>query len=188
MDAEIKNYISNRYERWLEFSQFQCAKRGIASQHVDIVNEVILQLNVKRDDYLLMLVRTPSKCGRYKELDVLVLRMIYLNIYSPTSPYQNKYKPIPANTEVDYRKLNIIDSEDEEIDKPAIMLEKFNQVREIFEQLHLSCRAKQVFEHRFINDLPFSEWKGTESTKQLYCIYTSVVKLIKKRLKGESLL
>lgn len=185
MNTELNDYIYNRYNRWFDFSKYHCEKAKIPHCAVDILDEVLLSLLEKDESKILKLYN--SKNGDRTELDWYILRAIRLNVYSPTSPFQSKYRPIP-NADVDYRRLNIPDIEDEEIDKPAIMLEKFNQVREIFEQLHLSCRAKRVFEHRFINDLPFSEWDGEETTKQLYCIYTSVVKLIKKRLKGESLL
>ncbi len=185
MDAEVKDYISNRYERYLDFSKYHCGKAKIPDCAVDILDEVILSLFEKENSKILKLYNSIE--GDRRQIDWYILRAIRLNVYSPTSPFQSKYRPIP-NADVDYRRLNIPDCQDEDIDKPAIMLEKFNQVREIFEQLHLSCRAKQVFEHRFIQDLPFSEWEGDETPKQLYDIYTNVVKLIKKRIKGESLL
>lgn len=186
MDAEIKTYISNRYERWLDYANFHCCKAGFEDQANDILNEVMI--SVLENDERKINCLFNAKKGQYRELDFFILRMIKLNVYSPTSPYQNKYKPIPANTEVDYRKLNIIDSEDEEIDSPAEILAQFNQVREIFDQLHLCEKAKQIFEHRFFLDLHFSEWEGPETKKELYKAYKKVIQLIKKRIEGKMLI
>lgn len=185
MNTELNDYISNRYNRWFDFSKYHCEKAKIPHCAVDILDEVLLSLFEKDENKVLKLYN--SKNGDRTELDWYILRAIRLNVYSPTSPFQSKYRPIP-NADVDHKRLNIPDCQDEEPDKPAILLEKFNQVREIFEQLHLSCHAKRVFEHRFFHDLSFSEWEGPETSKQLYDIYSSVVKLIKKRINGESLL
>jgi hypothetical protein len=186
MNTELNDYISNRYNRWFDYASFHCTQAGIADQANDILNEVMISLLEKEEKKINCLFH--AKKGKYRELDFFVLRMIKLNVYSPTSPYQNKYKVIPANTDIDYRKLNVIDSEEEEIDRPAILLAQFELVRETFEQLHLSCKAKQIFEHRFFHDLSFSEWDGPENKKQLYDTYTRVEKLIKKRIFGRSLL
>lgn len=186
MDTEIREYISNSYDRFLEYSKYHCTRVGIVDQSNDVLNEVMISL-LEKDSWKLERLYNTKK-GQYRELDFFILRMIKLNIYSPTSPYQNKYKPIPANTDIDYRKLNIIDSEEEEIDRPAEILAQFNLVREIFDQLHLSSKAKEIFEHRFFQDCPFSEWRGTEGKKELYEIYNGVVRLIKKKISGGSLL
>lgn len=186
MDAELKDYISKRYNRWFDYASFHCAQAGIVDQSNDVLNEVMISLLEKDSRKLERLYNT--KKGQYRELDFFILRMIKLNIYSPTSPYQNKYKPIPANTDIDYRKLNIIDSEEEEVDRPAEILAQFNLVREIFDQLHLSSKAKHVFEHRFFQDCPFSEWRGTEGKKELYEIYNGVIKLIKRRIENRVLI
>jgi hypothetical protein len=186
MTPEINNYIEKRYERWLEFSKYECAKAGIPDETVDVVNEVIIQLS-KKDEDLLRLCRTPSKCGRYKELDVLVLRMVYLNIFSPTAPYQFKNKPIPRANK-DLMRLNIADNTEEENDCSGRIFSQFEQVREAFETLNLSPRAKRIFTHRFINGDPFCDWQGCETKKQLYEIYNKVIELIKKKIEKKTLI
>lgn len=90
----IRLYIEKRYERWADYSTYHCTKAGIAGESVDILNEVILALLQKEDCKLEMLMN--AKKGQYTELDFFVLRMIKLNVYSPTSPYQSRYKPIPS--------------------------------------------------------------------------------------------
>jgi hypothetical protein len=111
--------------------------------------------------------------------------MIKLNVTSPTSPYQSKYKRIPADDNADYSRMDIEDVPDNEIDTPGITLERMHQVREVFESLDLSPLAKRVFEFHFFQDNNFSEWVGPESQKQLYEIYNGVQELIKKKVKGE---
>jgi len=189
MDAEVKNYIEKRYERWLEYANYNCYQAGCEDQAVDVVNEVILSLLAKDESKLKVLYHRKRihKGKEYTDLDFFVLRMIKLNIFSPTSPYQHKYKPIP-NANVDYRKLNIEDCEYEEIDSAAQILAKFNLVREAFEQLHLCEKAKQIFEHRFFHDLPFSEWDGPEEKKELHDVYKKVEKLIKLKINKKCLL
>ena len=184
--TEINQYINKRYSRWLDYSCYHCTHAGIVDEANDVLNEVVVALIEKDESKLIKMLHT--KKGQYTELDFYILRMIKLNIYSPTSPYQSKYKPIPVNDEVDYRKLNIVVVEEEPEDRPAEILMKFNQVREILEQLYLGDHAKRIFEHRFFHDLPFSEWDGSEEKKELYEIYNGVVCLIKQKISGGSLL
>lgn len=187
MTPEINQYVEKRYFKWIEFSKFECTKAGIVDESVDVVNEVILQLSKKDEDYLIRLCRTPSKCGRYKELDVLVLRMVYLNIFSPTAPYQFKNKPIPRANK-DLMRLNIADVIEEENDVPGRIFSQFEQVREAIEGLNLSEKARSVFEFKFFHGERFSDWPGPETKKQLYETYSQVVNLIRAKIFKKTLL
>jgi len=151
MTPEINNYIEKRYANWLEFSEYECRKAEISDESVDVVNEVMIQLLKKDEDYLLQLCRTPSKCGRYKELDVLVLRMIYLNIFSPTAPYQHKNKPIPRANK-DLNRLNIPDIVDDDTDHAGYVLERMREIRHLIESMGFSEKAMAIFEYRFFED------------------------------------
>jgi len=182
---EINNYIEKRYGRWLDYSNYHCTQAGIADESIDVLNEVIVAL-LQKDDCKLINLMNSKKC-QYTELDFYVLRMIKLNVYSVTSPYQRKYRPMPS-ANIDIRRLNIEDVTDSEVDTPAIILKQFEQVRLAFETLNLSDKAKRVFEHRFFCDLPFSEWEGPESRKELYETYSKVIQLIKSKIFNKSLL
>lgn len=186
MIPEINNYIEKRYANWLEFSEYECSKAGISDESVDVVNEVIIQLYKKDENYLLQLCRNPSKCGRYKELDVLVLRMIYLNIFSPTAPYQHKYKPIPRANK-DLMRLNIADVSEDLGDRSELILERFNQVRNILDELNLSPKARAIFDHKFTNGLSFHEWTGECDLKELYTTYKKVENMIKAKIAGKTI-
>lgn len=187
MEKEINDYIIKRYERWLEYSSYHCARAGKTDEACDILNEVIADL-LKKDKYRLMrMVKTNSKCGRYKELDIYVLRIVRLNIFSPTSPYQYRYQRGPIDENVDYRRLKIADETDEETDRPAEILEKFHKVEEAFNQLNLTAKAREIFQHRFFQDLPFSQWTGPEKKKELYDIYNLIIEMIKEKIHGACL-
>ena len=179
----VNNYIAKRYDRWLDYASYHCGLVGISDEAHDVLNEVLCSLLQKSDRLLEKLLST--KKNGYTELDFFVLRMIKLNVTSPTSPYQSKYKRIPADDNADYSRMDIEDVPDNEIDTPGITLERMHQVREVFESLDLSPLAKRVFEFHFFQDNNFSEWVGPESQKQLYEMYNGVQELIKKKVKGE---
>ena len=181
----VNNYIAKRYDRWLDYASYHCGLVGISDEAHDVLNEVLCSLLQKSDRLLEKLLST--KKNGYTELDFFVLRMIKLNVTSPTSPYQSKYKQIPADDNADYSRMDIEDVPDNAIDTPGITLERMHQVREVFESLDLSPLAKRVFEFHFFQDNNFSEWVGPESQKQLYEMYNGVQELIKFKIKGESL-
>lgn len=182
---EVNKYITKRYERWLDYSSYHCGLAGIPDEATDVLNEVICSLLQKKNGLLDKLLDT--KKNGYTELDFFVLKMIKLNASSPTSPYRSKYRPMPADENVDYSRLEIEDIPEEPEDRNAELLDKLHQVREAFESLELGTLAARVFEFRFFQDGNFSEWNGPETLKQLYEIYNGVQELIKKKINGASL-
>lgn len=183
--AAVNNYISKRYERWLDYSLYHCGLAGIPDEASDVLNEVLCALIQKNDRLLDKLFET--KKNGYTELDFFVLRMIKLNASSPTSQYRSRYKPLPADENVDYTKLDIEDVPDEVEDRNAAVLNRLHQVREVFDDLDLGTLAARVFEFHFFQDENFSDWEGPETLKQLYEIYNGVQELIKKKIAGESI-
>lgn len=183
--ALIEKYINKRYNRWLDYASYHCGLSGMPDEATDVLNEVLCSLLQKDSAKLEKLLE--AKRNGYTELDFFVLRMIKLNATSDTSPYRSKYKPLPADTNVDYSRLDIEDVPEETSDRNEIILERFHQVRETLEELELSPIAKKVFEYRFFEDSNFSEWPGTESLKQLYEMYNKVQELIRKKIAGESI-
>ena len=133
----VNNYITKRYERWLDYSLYHCGLAGISDEATDVLNEVICSLLQKQSELLDKLLDT--KKNGYTELDFFVLKMIKLNASSPTSQYRSRYKPLPADDNVDYSKMDIEDLPDETEDKNADILAKLHLVREIYESLDLGC-------------------------------------------------
>ncbi len=183
---KVREYINERYPRWLDYAQYHCAQKGIPDEAYDVLNEVLVSLLKRDQKWLNEMCSIDSTYGGYKQIDIYVLRMIRLNVFSPTSPYQNRYKSIPAS-DVDFSRLNIADEESHSDDRPAEILGKMHLVREAFESLDLSEKARKVFEHRFFLGLPFSQWNGPEGKKELYDIYNAVIGLIKQKINGWSL-
>jgi len=183
MSTEINNYITKRYLKWLDYAKYHCSLAGIVDESEDVLNEVILSLLQKEEEVLMNLLN--SKSGQYTELDYYVLRMIKLNASSPTSPYQSKYKPIPSDTNVDYSTLEIEDQGNDDPDRSGYILERMHEIRSTIEELGFSEKAMQVFEFRFFNDGVFKEWDGDESTKELYDLYSRIIKVLRKKIKGE---
>lgn len=184
-DTEINNYIAKRYARWLDYAIYHCGLVGIADEANDVLNEVLCSLLTKNSEYLLRMLH--SRKNGYTELDFFVLKMIKLNVTSPTSPYQSKYKQFPTDENVDYTELDIEDITDDIQDRSGDILCKMHQVRRAFEELDLSPLAKRVFKYRFFDGGNFSEWEGEETQKQLYEVYNKVLSLIKNKLSGNSL-
>ncbi|WP_294591592.1 hypothetical protein [uncultured Bacteroides sp.] len=183
--AAVNNYISKRYERWFDYSLYHCGLAGIPDEAYDVLNEVLCSLLQKNDRLLDKLFET--KKNGYTELDFFVLRMIKLNASSPTSQYRSRYKPLPADENVDYTQLDVEDVLDEAEDKNNAVLERLHQVRTVFESLDLGELAARVFEFRFFQDENFSDWEGPETLKQLYEVYNGVQELIRKKIAGESI-
>lgn len=184
----INKYISDAYDRWLDYARYHCSHASIDDEALDVLNEVLAMLIEKCDTNEAHILKLyDRKKGKYRELDFFILQMIKLNIQSPTSPYRHKYKPIPIDANVDFQRLDIIDEEDREQDRSGEILQKMQQVRRIFESLQLSGKAKRVFSWKFFEGNSFSEWEGLEDKKDLYDIYNGVLELIKNKLNNREL-
>ena len=110
--------------------------------------------------------------------------MIKLNITSDTSPYRHKYKPIPVDDNVDWRRLNIIDDQEEVPDKNEYIRDRLQEVREILDSLEISESAIRIFTWKFFAGESFADWPGPESKKELYEIYKRVFKTILDKKDG----
>lgn len=165
----IRDYVTARYGRWLDYSRFHCSQAGIPDESVELLNECLLSVLKKDADYLLNLYK--RKRQGYTELDYFVLKTIKLNAHSLSAPYRWKNKPIQRDTDIDFQRLRIIDEQDEESDRPAEALKQMRLVRYVFNALELSEFERAVFEFRFINGENLSNWTGLESQKKAYSIY-----------------
>ena len=186
METDIINsYITVRYDRWLDYSQYHCSLACMPDEAVDVLNEVLAMLLEKEPAYLLQLYE--ARKGRYRELDFFVLQMIKLNITSVTSPYRHKYKPIPVDENVDWRRLNIIDEPDDSPDRTEYIRERMQDIRNIIDQLSLSEKAKRIFAWKFFAGESFADWPGPENRKELYEVYKSVFSAVMDKKDGRLL-
>lgn len=182
----LNKYIGKRYERWLDYSRFHCCQAGIGGEEIDVLNEVLAMLLEKPEEETERMLG--SKQGRYTELDFYILQMIKLNATSDTSPYRHKYKAIPVDDNVDWRRLNVIDEPDDEYDKATYICDKTKVIRDILEDLHLSDRAKRIFSWKFFAGESFADWPGPESKKELYNVYKKTFRAIVEKNEGNLLI
>lgn len=54
----VNNYITKRYERWLDYSLYHCGLAGIPDEATDVLNEVICSLLQKKNRLLDKLLET----------------------------------------------------------------------------------------------------------------------------------
>lgn len=184
----INNYISERYNQWLDYSKYHCSHQSMNDQAIDVLNEVIIMLIEKFESnpsYIMQL--HDSKKGKYRELDFFILQMIKLNIQSPTSPYQYKYRYIAIDENVDYQLLEILDEEDIVRDRAEIIFNEMQQVRHIVDNSQLSESAKHIFYWKFFEGNRFSEWKGSEDKSYLYDVYNDILTMVKNKINGNVL-
>ena len=132
----LNKYIEKRYDRWLDYAKYHCSLAGMSSEAIDVLNEVMCMLLQKPLEHLSRLME--AKQGKYTELDWYILQMIKLNVTSDTSPYRHKYKPIPVDENVDWRRLNIIDEPDDSIDRTEYIRERMQDIRDMVDLLELS--------------------------------------------------
>ena len=126
----LNKYIEKRYDRWLDYAKYHCSLAGMTDEAIDVLNEVMCMLLQKPLEHLSRLME--AKQGKYTELDFYILQMIKLNVTSDTSPYRHKYKPIPVDENVDWRRLNIIDEPDDSPDRTEYIRERMQDIRKAY--------------------------------------------------------
>lgn len=181
----INKYIEERYDRWLDHAKYFSSLAGIEDEAVDILNEVLCMLLQKNDDVLNKLFEAAHE--KYTELDFYILKMIRLNITSPTSPYQHKYKQIPSDENVNWQRLEIEEEDYNETDENSDFLNKYRQVRDVYDSLNLSAKAQKIFSWKFFEDESFSDWPGHEDKRELYIVYNKILEMIRDRIEGRLL-
>lgn len=180
---KINEYITKRYQRWLDYATYHCTQAGMPDESVDVLNEVLLSLLQKPETQLLKLLE--AKKNQYTELDFYVLRMIKFNATSPTAPYLARYKPMPVDKNVDFSLLDIEDTQTEEIDRAAYILDRMHEIRKVIEELGFSEKSMAIFEYRFFQDGAFKKWDGDESVKELYDTYSRIISVVRRKINGE---
>lgn len=183
----VNKYIEKRYERWLDYAKYHTSLAGIGDEARDVLNEVLAMLLEKSEAETERMLN--SKQGKYTELDFYILQMIKLNATSDTSPYRHKYKPIPIDENVDWTRLNITEEPEEEgeEDKSSYIRRRFQEIRDILEELNFSKKAVKIFTWKFLAGESFESWPGPEKKKELYVVYKAVFKAILEKKGGRLL-
>ena len=173
----IRNYISSRYDRLLDYAKFHSNKAGIPELDTDLLNEVLL--NVLQKDRELLDKLYSTKKGQYREIDFYLLRLIKLNAHSKTSPFRWKYRSRNIATDINLQRLRIVEEEPvNEVDNSEVLLKQYRLVLWIFKGLDLTEFERAVFEYRFINDELFAQWQGPENYRKLNLTYRETLDII----------
>lgn len=170
----IYNYITIRYDRWLDYAKYQCERQGVPDEAVDVLNEVLENVLHKDEGIIMGLYDRKSK--QYRELDYFILRMISTYSSSDTAPYRHKYhnRSRQEDNNVKLSQLELIDEEYRERDRPAELLREMKLVRWVFAGLHLTSFERDVFDWVFIQGETVKSWSGLGHTKSVYRTFNTV--------------
>lgn len=171
---KVNDYINKRYDRWLDYAKYHCEQAAMRDEYADVLNEVLYMLLQKNDAYLDQLY--DAERGTNRELDYYVLKMIRLNIQSPTSPYQHAYKRIPVDRE---RDINSVDIEDEYCED-EMNHSNVEMLVYVIKSLNLSDLERGIIQHKVVERKKLSDWGGREKKHLIYKTYNQTLAQIKR--------
>lgn len=190
----INKYISEAYDRLLDFSRYHSEQQRLYGLEYDLLNCVltnILSRAEKQEAYNQKLVDMLAiKKDKWTELDFYILRTIKFNAQSDTAPFKRQYglyKPVGTFADVDFQRLDVIDDRDENIEKEKDLQEKERRFKDACDVYGLSDKARDIFRWKFIEGNSLSEYPYEEDRKTLYAIYNGVLQLVKDKLEGRLL-
>lgn len=190
----INKYISEAYNRLLDFCKYHCEQQHLYGLEYDLLNCVltnILSRAEKQEVYNQKLLDMLAiKKDKWTELDFYILRTIKFNAQSDTAPFKRQYdlyKPAGTYTDVDFQRLDVIDDRDENIEKEKDLQEKEARFKDACELYGLSDKARAIFRWKFIEGNSLSEYPYESDRKNLYAIYNGVLQLVKDKLEGRLL-
>ena len=70
----LNNYITKRYNRWLDYAMYHCRRSGLNLEPAEVLNDVLCQLLQRNPVKLERLLN--ERRDKYSRLDYLVLRVI----------------------------------------------------------------------------------------------------------------
>jgi len=178
ISESISNYINNRYNRWQDYSMYHAKLAGIPDESGDILNEVLVSLLKKDPDHLQNLL--DKKKQGYTELDFFILRMIKLNAYSITSPYRHKTKDVPKDKNKDPWTMEIEEEPEDQADRNAETLQLWRKARDIYEDLDIPDRDKEIFSWRFFADNSLRSWPGPESYPTVCNTFNRIMSIMRE--------
>jgi len=201
VSKEVENYLSTRYNRFLEYAHYHAKLARLDQQGGDVLNEVLLSLLTKDPAKLQKLYNKKGKKG-YREIDFYILRMVKLNCHSITSPYRFRYRGLDRDEnsqegflrdETDPEEIEEVYNEDQEIPEPAdepyedhdkteLICQRFQLIRDVLDKLPITEREKQAFRHKYFLEESWSTWRGKESAKWLQLTFKKVKALVIEKI------
>jgi hypothetical protein len=183
---DVKNYMSERYERWLDYAKYQCSRAGIPDEAADVLNEVMCAYLARPHDRLTALYSEKGNRDT-RLLDGYILRSIQTNVWKATSNYQYRYHrdkyytkryglPVP----VEY--VSELPEDAEDVDADAARQKKERETYRRFsrfcKRLNLDPPAIKIFHFRFFEHRKWAEWPGNESRYILTKLYRRAKEII----------
>lgn len=178
ISESISNYINKRYPRYSDYSEYHAKLAGIPDESGDILNTVLVSLLQKDPDRMEALLR--KKKQGFTELDFFILRMIKLNAYSMTSPYRHSTKAVPRDKNKDPWTMEILDEKESQADRSVETLQLWKKARDIFEDLDIPDRDKEIFSWKFFADNSLISWPGPESYPNVCNTFKQVMSIMRE--------
>lgn len=175
----IEQHIRKMYPNWLQQSERMCGKQGFRQEAEDVLQEVICYVF---EHYKTRIPGLYEKKGdTYNALDGLIIRILELNICSPSATYRQKYQKnrLRIDRFAELNKLQI--AEEKEADVWEVVLIALDK-------LHLTEYERQLFGHYFLENKKLCDWYGPESNSTASRICKRIVANLKAELKKDDLL
>lgn len=166
----LNNYITNRYDRWLDYAAYHCRRSGLNLEPTEVLNDVLCQLLQRNPVKLERLLN--ERHDKYSRLDYLVLRVIRISVISPRS-HVRYTKGQHCTRTVDWDLSGLSDvpaTESEDVDPDS----RLREIRAAFDALDASPRSKEIFAWRFFEGKSFAQWPGPEPVRRLRRIYSRI--------------
>jgi hypothetical protein len=189
----IKDYVSTRYERYLDYAKYHTSLANLSEQAGDVLHEVMISVLLKDESKLTALYGKKKRDG-YRELDYYILRMIKLNCHSLTSPYRYKIRQplIDGNASVDgmnshddvesdvfLSSHDILEEEEDHADDPKDLITlRFQLLRDILSGPEFTENERTIFKWKFFLENNWSEWTGPQSRDSATATFRDVQKRI----------
>jgi predicted DNA-binding transcriptional regulator len=176
---EIRNYISTRYQRYLDYADYHASLAGLDQQGPDVLHEVIISV-LKKDEKMLLGLYNKKKKG-LRELDFYILRMLNLNCHSLTSPYRFKYRYPAADGNITPADLDQQwdEPEAETVDAAQITCDRYDVIREVLSTLYIFTSDEiEIFKWKFFHGNTWRQWEGKHSKEFLQSTYKAVLKAV----------
>lgn len=172
----IEQHISKMYPNWLQHSKRMCRKQGFRNKAEDVLQEVICYVFEHYKTRISGLF--DKKEGKFNALDGLIIRVLEINIFSPSATYRQKYQKNRPRVDrfAELNKLQVAEEKEPDVWEVILIA---------LDKLHLTEYERQLFGHYFLENKKLSDWHGPESTSTASRICKRIVVNLKAELKKE---
>lgn len=156
MGASFDNYVSERYDDWVAYTEALCLKYGVKLEAREVVNEsfrVLLERNGSKLDRLMT-----ARPGRKPVAEFMMKRIIRFRVSSPRSSI--RYRPGQKFTSESSEETPETFS-DTNVDYSGFM-------QSILEQAPFTDLERRIFVWVAVEGKRLDDWLGEESRRKLF--------------------